>query len=68
MALSDDELDRLGRCVELAGEALEHDDEPFGSILVGSDGRTLFEDRNRVKAATPPSIPSSRSRSGRWRT
>jgi tRNA(Arg) A34 adenosine deaminase TadA len=49
MAISDDDLDRLGRCVELARTALQDGDEPFGSILVSADGRTLFEDRNRVK-------------------
>ena len=49
MAISDDDLARLGRCVELAREALGDGDEPFGSILVDEDGRTLFEDRNRVK-------------------
>lgn len=49
MALRDDDLDRLGRCVELAREALEDGDEPFGSLLVDGAGRTLFEDRNRVK-------------------
>jgi tRNA(Arg) A34 adenosine deaminase TadA len=49
VAISDDDLDRLGRCVELARTALEAGDEPFGSILVSADGRTLFEDRNGVK-------------------
>ena len=49
MPLRDDDLDRLGRCVELAREALDDGDEPFGSVLVDGDGRTLFEDRNRVK-------------------
>lgn len=49
VAISDDDLDRLGRCVELARTALDDGDEPFGSILVGADGRTLFEDRNQVK-------------------
>jgi hypothetical protein len=34
VAISDDDLDRLGRCVELPGTALEDGDEPFGSILV----------------------------------
>ena len=48
VAISDDDLDRLGRCVELARTALDDGDEPFGSILVDADGRTLFEDRNRV--------------------
>ena len=45
-----DERDRqfLRRCVELAGEALDAGDEPFGSVLVSGDGRALAEDRNRV--------------------
>ena len=49
MAISDDDLERLGRCVELARVALDDGDEPFGSVLVDADGATLFEDRNRVK-------------------
>ena len=48
MAISDADLEHLGRCVELAGTALQGGDEPFGSILVGADGQTLFEDHNRV--------------------
>jgi tRNA(Arg) A34 adenosine deaminase TadA len=49
VAISGDDLDHLQRCVELARTALEAGDEPFGSILVDADGRTLFEDRNRVQ-------------------
>ena len=49
MAISDDDLTHLGRCVELAREALGDGDEPFGSVLLDDGGRTLFEDRNRVK-------------------
>ena len=49
MAISDEDLERLGRCVELARSALDAGDEPFGSILVSGDGQTLYEDRNRVK-------------------
>jgi tRNA(Arg) A34 adenosine deaminase TadA len=49
VAISDDDRARLRRCVELAREALDDGDEPFGSILVDKDGRTRFEDRNRVK-------------------
>jgi tRNA(Arg) A34 adenosine deaminase TadA len=49
VAISEDDLERLRRCVELARAALDDGDEPFGSILVGRDGVTLFEDRNRVK-------------------
>ncbi|GAA5040098.1 nucleoside deaminase [Streptomyces siamensis] len=46
--LKDSELPYLRRCVELATEALEAGDEPFGSVLVGADGTVLAEDRNRV--------------------
>ena len=49
VALTDNDVEHLARCVELAREALEDGDEPFGSILVDADGATLFEDRNRVK-------------------
>ncbi|MCT7661934.1 nucleoside deaminase [Mycobacterium deserti] len=49
MAINDSDLERLGRCVELAREALDDGDEPFGSVLVDGSGATLFEDRNRVK-------------------
>ncbi|MFJ8810517.1 nucleoside deaminase [Streptomyces sp. NPDC102490] len=48
MAVEDAELPHLRRCVELAAEALEAGDEPFGSVLVGGDGTVLTEDRNRV--------------------
>ena len=46
--MNDADLKHLRRCVELAAEALEADDEPFGSVLVAGDGRVLAEDRNRV--------------------
>ncbi|PCC25200.1 tRNA-specific adenosine deaminase [Glutamicibacter sp. BW78] len=39
----------LRRCVELAREALEAGDHPFGSLLVDAAGTVRFEDRNRVK-------------------
>ncbi|CAM5712664.1 tRNA(Arg) A34 adenosine deaminase TadA OS=Streptomyces albaduncus OX=68172 GN=FHS32_001795 PE=4 SV=1 [Streptomyces griseoloalbus] len=48
MAVRDDELPYLRRCVELAAEALDADDEPFGSVLVSGDGTVLAEDHNRV--------------------
>lgn len=38
----------LQRSVDLAAQALASGDEPFGSVLVSSDGRVLFEDHNRV--------------------
>ncbi|MFC9279431.1 nucleoside deaminase [Streptomyces collinus] len=48
--VKDSELDFLRRCVELAREALDAGDEPFGSVLVTADGAVLAEDRNRVAA------------------
>ena len=44
------ELDKkhLARCVELAKQALEAGDEPFGSVLVSPDGVVLFEAHNHV--------------------
>ncbi|MET0189524.1 MAG: nucleoside deaminase [Pseudonocardia sediminis] len=45
-----DEHDRshLRRCVELASDALDAGDEPFGSVLVSAAGDVLAEERNRV--------------------
>ncbi|MPV37377.1 nucleoside deaminase [Georgenia subflava] len=51
MATADD---HLRRCVELAREALEAGDEPFGSVLVSADGAVLAEDRNRVVSDGDP--------------
>ncbi|MFI5522963.1 nucleoside deaminase [Streptomyces platensis] len=48
MVVNETELRYLRRCVELATEALEVGDEPFGSVLVGGDGSVLAEDHNRV--------------------
>jgi tRNA(Arg) A34 adenosine deaminase TadA len=50
----DEELRQLRRCVELASEALEAGDEPFGSVLVAADGTVLAEDRNRVVSGGDP--------------
>jgi tRNA(Arg) A34 adenosine deaminase TadA len=43
------DLVHLRRCVELAREALDDGDQPFGSVLVDAGGNVRFEDRNRVK-------------------
>ncbi|KAH7160447.1 cytidine deaminase-like protein [Dactylonectria estremocensis] len=41
-------IDTLKLCISLAKEALEAGDDPFGSVLVDSNGRILQQDRNRV--------------------
>ncbi len=46
--VSETDLRHLRRCVELAAEALDAGDEPFGSVLVSAGGAVLAEDRNRV--------------------
>ncbi|MGZ9886351.1 nucleoside deaminase [Rhodococcus ruber] len=46
--IDESEMTHLRRCVELAREALDAGDEPFGSVLVAADGTRLAEDRNRV--------------------
>ena len=48
MSTSEIDLTHLRRCVELAREALEAGDEPFGSLVVDAHGTVRFEDRNRV--------------------
>ncbi|MDQ2815430.1 MAG: nucleoside deaminase [Actinomycetota bacterium] len=45
--MAPEDLPHLRRCVELAAEAVEAGDFPFGSVLVAADGRVLAEDRNR---------------------
>ena len=49
MTLTETDLAHLRRAVELAREALDDGDEPYGSVLVDAAGRVRFEDRNRVK-------------------
>ncbi|MBL7258763.1 nucleoside deaminase [Paractinoplanes lichenicola] len=46
--------EHLRRCVELAAEALAAGDFPFGSVLVGADGKVLAEDRNRENTDADP--------------
>lgn len=52
--MNETDLRHLRRCVELAAEALDAGDEPFGSILVDGGGRVLAEDRNRVVETGDP--------------
>ncbi|MBR8744003.1 nucleoside deaminase [Nocardiopsis sp. MG754419] len=46
--VDESDLRHLERAVDLAAEALERGDEPFGSVLVSADGDPLFEDHNHV--------------------
>lgn len=48
------DLPHLHRCVELATEAVEAGDFPFGSVLVAADGTVLAEDRNREVTTGDP--------------
>lgn len=55
--LDETDLAHLRRCVELATEALDAGDEPFGSVLVAATGEVLAEDRNRIGAGDPTQHP-----------
>ncbi|KAI5460528.1 cytidine deaminase-like protein [Mariannaea sp. PMI_226] len=46
--ISDKDTSYLRRCVELAREALEAGNSPFGSVLVDAAGKILKEDQNRT--------------------
>lgn len=48
MSISDNDRTWLRHAVDLAREALDAGDEPYGSVLVSADGEELFADRNRV--------------------
>ncbi len=55
--MNDVDIAHLQRCVELATEAVDAGDQPFGSILVSRDGNLLFEDRNRTGGGDPTRHP-----------
>lgn len=55
--ITEKDMEYLKRCVELAETALEKGDEPFGSILVSSDGEILFEDHNHVSGGDQTQHP-----------
>ena len=46
--LSDEDHQHLRRCIELAREARDAGDQPFGSVLVDADGAVLQAARNTV--------------------
>ena len=48
--ITDNDMKHLSRSIELAAEALEAGDEPFGSVLVDGEGQVLREDRNRANS------------------
>ncbi|QES40140.1 tRNA-specific adenosine deaminase [Streptomyces venezuelae] len=54
MAPHDRDLPHLRRCIELAAEALEAGDWPFGSVIVDADGTVRAEDRNRESTTGDP--------------
>jgi tRNA(Arg) A34 adenosine deaminase TadA len=46
--MDENDLHHLRRCVELAREALDGGEEPFGSVLVSAEGSLVAEDYNRT--------------------
>ncbi|NLG77759.1 MAG: nucleoside deaminase [Xanthomonadaceae bacterium] len=48
--VTDVDMRHLRRCVELAEEALQAGDQPFGSVLVAANGSVLAGERNRVSS------------------
>ncbi|MDR6905173.1 tRNA(Arg) A34 adenosine deaminase TadA [Agromyces sp. 3263] len=54
MTISESDLIHLRRAVELAREALDAGDGPFGSVLVDGTGVERFADRNREESTGDP--------------
>ncbi|WP_019947548.1 nucleoside deaminase [Hymenobacter aerophilus] len=46
--LTETDLEHLRHCLQLAEEALQAGDEPFGSVLVSGNNKVLATARNRV--------------------
>jgi tRNA(Arg) A34 adenosine deaminase TadA len=57
MELDEKHRHHLRRCVQLAREALDAGDDPFGSVLVGPDDAVLAERRNRERTGHPLAHP-----------
>ncbi|WP_114416549.1 nucleoside deaminase [Marinospirillum perlucidum] len=55
--LSSTDRKYLERCLELAEQALEAGDEPFGSVLVSAEGEVLFADHNHVASGDATQHP-----------
>jgi len=54
--MDETDLRHLRRCVELAEQALDEGDEPFGSVLVTEDGAVLASPGFRALLA--PDVPA----------
>ena len=50
----EEDLKHLRRCVELARQALQAGDEPFGSVLVDAEGQVLMRTTTVSRAAIAP--------------
>ena len=48
MGVTDEDRAFLERCLTLAEQAVDHGDDPFGSLLVSAGGEVLLEDHNHV--------------------
>ena len=46
--ISETDLKHLRRCIDLAEEAVDSGDQPFGSVLISAEGDRVFEGRNEV--------------------
>ncbi len=57
MNMNETDMRHLRRCIELATEALEAGDRPFGSVLAAADGTVLTEERNRSNTGDPTRHP-----------
>ncbi|EUA68239.1 putative cytidine/deoxycytidylate deaminase [Mycobacteroides abscessus subsp. bolletii 1513] len=62
--MDDNDIQHLRRCVELATEALDAGDEPFGSLLTGPTGPYWPRIAIVLAQATRRAIPNSNSRDG----
>lgn len=55
--VTDQDRQYLRQCVDLARQALEAGDEPFGSVLVDSGGTVVHRDRNRISTGDATAHP-----------
>ncbi|CAI4213995.1 unnamed protein product [Parascedosporium putredinis] len=48
MGITDQDKVHLRQCVDLARQAVDAGDSPFGSVLVDASGQVRYTDRNRI--------------------